>query len=95
MGLFSGLESLGLGKMKNTEVFEKEEKKETAETKDAVKPQKQESDALFDKTYTCPICGKPVATEYTRVVGFYTPVKTWTKARRKEYTMRRWERVNG
>ena len=44
---------------------------------------------------TCPVCGKPVATEYTRVVGFYTPIKTWTKARRKEYTMRRWEKVNG
>lgn len=47
---------------------------------------------------TCPICGKPMATEYTRVVGFYTPVKTWTKDRRKEYTMRRWaqnEELNG
>lgn len=43
---------------------------------------------------TCPICGKPMATEYTRVVGFYTPVNTWTKDRRKEYTMRRWENVN-
>lgn len=43
---------------------------------------------------TCPICGKPIATEYTRVVGFYTPIKTWTKARRAEYTMRRWEPIN-
>ena len=43
---------------------------------------------------TCPICGKPMATEYTRVVGFLTPVKTWTKDRRKEYTMRRWAPVN-
>lgn len=43
---------------------------------------------------TCPVCGKPMATEYTRVVGFYTPIKTWTKDRRKEYTMRRWENVN-
>lgn len=25
---------------------------------------------------TCPTCGKPVATEYTRIVGFYTPIKT-------------------
>lgn len=44
---------------------------------------------------TCPECGKPMSTEYTRVVGFYTPVKTWTADRRKEYTMRRWENVNG
>ena len=43
---------------------------------------------------TCPICGKPMATEYTRVVGFLTPVKTWTRDRRKEYTMRRWAPIN-
>ncbi len=43
---------------------------------------------------TCPTCGKPIATEYTRVVGFYTPVKTWTKERKKEYGMRRWEKIN-
>lgn len=42
---------------------------------------------------TCPTCGKPIATEYTRVVGFYTPVKSWSKERNKEYTMRRWEKV--
>ena len=43
---------------------------------------------------TCPTCGKPVATEYTRIVGFYTPIKTWSKTRQDEYTMSRWENVN-
>ena len=43
---------------------------------------------------TCPECGKPVATEYTRIVGFYTPIKTWSKTRQDEYTMRRWENIN-
>ena len=43
---------------------------------------------------TCPVCGKPVETEYTRIVGFYTPVKTWSKDRTKEYKMRRWEGIN-
>lgn len=43
---------------------------------------------------TCPECGKPVATEYTRVVGFYTPIKTWSKERRREYTMREWHDLN-
>ena len=43
---------------------------------------------------TCPTCGKPIATEYTRVVGFNTPVKTWMKARLAEYTMRKWEPIN-
>ena len=42
----------------------------------------------------CPECGKPVATEYTRVVGFYTPISTWTNARKNEYSMRRWESIN-
>lgn len=42
---------------------------------------------------TC-ACGKPVHTEYTRIVGFYTPIKTWSKERNKEYAMRRWENIN-
>jgi len=42
----------------------------------------------------CPICGKPVDTEYTRIVGFYTPIKTWSAERTDEYQMRRWERIN-
>lgn len=39
----------------------------------------------------CPICGKPVHTEYTRIVGFYTPVRTWSENRRKEFDLRQWE----
>jgi ribonucleoside-triphosphate reductase len=42
----------------------------------------------------CPICGGPVETEYTRIVGFYTPVRTYSKERKEEYGMRRWENVN-
>ena len=44
---------------------------------------------------TCPICGKPIATEFTRIVGFYTPIKTWSKERKKEYGMRRWLNTKG
>ena len=43
---------------------------------------------------TCPICGKPIATEYTRVVGFLVPINTWTRERKAEYQLRRWENVN-
>ena len=43
----------------------------------------------------CPICGGPVETEYTRIVGFYTPIKTWSKERKAEYKMREWENING
>lgn len=42
----------------------------------------------------CPICGNPVATEYTRIVGFYTPIKTWSKERKAEFKMREWEEIN-
>ena len=42
----------------------------------------------------CPICGGDVATEYTRIVGFYTPIKTWSKERKEEYKLREWENVN-
>lgn len=42
----------------------------------------------------CPICGGDVATEYTRIVGFYTPIRTWSAARKEEYKMRKWEDVS-
>ena len=42
----------------------------------------------------CPICGGDVATEYTRIVGFYTPIKTWSKERKAEFKMRQWEHLN-
>lgn len=42
----------------------------------------------------CPECGQPVETEYSRIVGFYTPVKTYSKERKAEFKLRRWENVN-
>lgn len=39
---------------------------------------------------TCPVCGGDVVTEYTRVVGFFTPVNDWSKARKEEYQLRQW-----
>ena len=47
--------------------------------------------AFFGKV--CPVCGEPVETEYTRIVGFYTPIKTWSTPRKEEYKMREWEKV--
>ena len=38
----------------------------------------------------CPICGKPAAVEYTRIVGFYTPTKTYSKESKAEFNMREW-----
>ena len=42
----------------------------------------------------CPICGGDVETEYTRIVGFYTPVRTYSKERKEEFSMREWHDVN-
>ena len=36
----------------------------------------------------CPMCGDPIIEQYTRVVGFYTPVSAWNKGRRKEHGQR-------
>lgn len=47
--------------------------------------------AFFGKI--CPECGEPVATEYTRIVGFYVPVTTYSKERKAEYQMREWENL--
>lgn len=44
----------------------------------------------FIGTATCPICGKPVADKYSRVVGFYTPVSSYQKIRKKEFDNRKW-----
>ena len=42
----------------------------------------------------CPVCSGDVATEYTRIVGFYTPIKTWSKERKAEFELRQWEHMN-
>lgn len=58
MGLFSGLEALGL-KIKDIEIYEKAETK-GKKTEQVEKPKEQvvhnEADYLFRKTHKCPIC---------------------------------------
>lgn len=39
---------------------------------------------------TCPTCGEPATTFYTRIVGFLTPEKTYSKERREEVMLRTW-----
>ena len=41
----------------------------------------------------CPVCGGDVATEYSRIVGFYVPIRTYSKERKAEWKMREWEEV--
>ena len=47
----------------------------------------------FIGTQHCPRCGKPVADQYARVVGFYTPVSSYQKIRKKEFNHRKWYNV--
>lgn len=47
----------------------------------------------FIGSNTCPTCGKLVADQYARVVGFYTPVSSYQKIRKKEFNHRRWYNV--
>ena len=42
----------------------------------------------------CPECGQPMETEYTRIVGFYTPTKTYSNERRAEFNLREWMPLN-
>lgn len=39
----------------------------------------------------CPVCGEKKDGEYTRVVGFYTKTNSWSKERRNEFKLRRWD----
>ena len=42
----------------------------------------------------CPICGKYKAAEFTRTVGFYTKIASWSKERKEEFKMREWMPLN-
>ena len=44
---------------------------------------------------TCPVCGLPKTREWSRIVGYYTAIDTWSADRKDEYAMREWESVNG
>lgn len=39
---------------------------------------------------TCPICGNPKVTSYARVVGFLTPERSYSSARKEEFKLRDW-----
>lgn len=44
----------------------------------------------FIGTKECPNCGKPIYDTYSRVVGFYVPVSSYQKIRKKEFDNRQW-----
>ena len=56
--LFDGLESMGLGKLSNVDVYESEDTSKKDSEKSSEKQQILETDFIFDKSYKCPVCDK-------------------------------------
>lgn len=52
----------------------------------------EDKHAFISEPY-CPVCGKPIADTYARVVGFYTPTSSYQKIRKREFDKRRWMNV--
>ena len=44
----------------------------------------------FVGTDICPTCGEPVMDTYQRIVGFLEPVRSYSAARKKEFSTREW-----
>lgn len=59
-GLLDGLESLGLGKLENVDIFEEEKKESvTREAAKVVVPKTiTEEEIIYDKEFECPICNR-------------------------------------
>lgn len=50
--------------------------------------------ASFGKSETCPECGGKIVDYLTRIVGFFTPVSSWTKVRREwEFENRKFTKI--
>lgn len=82
--LLSGLEELGLGELKNMEVYEdptvKAKRSDKAEEKPEEKKEKSEEEYLFDKTFVCPVCdhairAKVIRTGKAKLVGSDTDLR--------------------
>lgn len=67
MGILSGLGGMGLGGLENMDIFEDEEKaKEEAKAKAVAATQIEEKDIVFDRNYTCPVCGETFPSKSVR-----------------------------
>jgi uncharacterized protein len=56
--LFSGLEAFGLNNLANMDIYDEKEKDAERKASGDEKPSFSEEDAIFDKTFTCPVCDK-------------------------------------
>lgn len=72
--IFAGLEDLGFKNVEKVDVFQNQEKEKKEAAGKEVKPEIQEEDLVFDKSYTCPVCdfefkSKMVRTGKVRLIG--------------------------
>lgn len=62
MSIFNGMESLGLGDLKDLDIFETTDSKEKTKSKEVVKKNPEdeikEEDFLLQRKYVCPVCDK-------------------------------------
>jgi len=49
---------------------------------------KNEHTTISGQSKNCPICSAPIVGQYTRVVGYITPVSSWNRGRQTEYNQR-------
>jgi uncharacterized protein (DUF2225 family) len=56
MGILSGLEGFGLGNLEATDIFNQDQSKKAQTQSNAQPVEFQESDFVFAKAYTCPVC---------------------------------------
>lgn len=56
--LISGLEEFGLGNLSGMDIYEGNDKDNQKKQADMEKPSFSEEEAIFDKTFTCPVCDK-------------------------------------
>lgn len=83
MGIFSGLEALGLGKLKNTDIYKDEEQKKNGEDGEVHKEKRYqvtEEECVFDKKMKCPVCDnefktKTVKTGRVKLIGQDTDLR--------------------
>lgn len=71
MGIFSGLEKLGLKNLDNTEVIEKK-KSDSAGKAVTETIEKKEKDFIFDRRYECPACGLTFSSKSVKATGVKT-----------------------
>lgn len=66
MGLLSGLAQFGLGDLENMKVYDEAEKAEKAKDDRPAAKTVQEQEFLFDKSCSCPVCGRDFKTRTVR-----------------------------